>query len=270
MRHTVKKYSVQEGGMKFWSRNENRIKKCLSLLTPKNIINSEFIRVGNPFGDGGYVMLKNFLENTKNGIAYSIGVETKATWELDMAERFGFDSYMYDHTVNKSPVVHPNLHFKKIGLSYINEAPFQTLDKMIEENGHENRDDLVLACDIEGGEWLFLPAIQQSTLTKFSQLSFEFHWFLRLCTDNNMFELLERSLKKLSENFVPVHIHGNNNTGWIEAWDTIIPDVLEITYVRKDLAEFGDKRLKFPTRFDAPIAPMRNEIEIGHFELDQK
>ena len=50
----------------------------------------------------------------------------------------GIDVYMYDHAIDKLPYENDKFHWKKIGLrvNSIKDNNFQTLEKMLKENGH--------------------------------------------------------------------------------------------------------------------------------------
>lgn len=79
----------------------------LLIITP---VDDNFIRVGR-HGDGGYLML-NYMQG---GIAYSFGINDDVSWDTDMAN-YGYDVYMYDHTIDRLPLDNPNFHFHKCGL----------------------------------------------------------------------------------------------------------------------------------------------------------
>lgn len=76
------------------------------LLSPHATVGHSKMRFGGEH-DGGYVLLDDF-----EGIeaAFSFGVGPDCSWDLELAER-GIRTYQFDHTVDRAPVVHPNLSF---------------------------------------------------------------------------------------------------------------------------------------------------------------
>ena len=242
----------------FFTSHESDIRAVLSALTPIKCKGESLVRVGHK-NDGGYVMIQRLL-NGEN--AYSIGVGKKADWEVEMADRYGYTSHMYDHTVNGSPVKHPKLLFNKIGLG--NGKDMQTLPEMIRNNGHESDTNMVLSCDIEGGEWEILENIEAEN---FSQIGLELHWLLKQCSTQRSLSRMANGLNKLLKTHVPFHIHGNNWAGYFMVDGVKVPDVLEVSYVRRDCVELDeDAVLTFPTKYDGVNNKTRPEIEIGEFK----
>ena len=183
-------------------------------------------RVGRAY-DGGYIMIEPF-SSTK--IAYSFGINDDVSWDKDMANN-GYQVYQYDHTIESLPENHPNFHWEKIGLTGLNETDkLKKLDTLLTKNGHENTNGMLLKMDVEGAEWNFFNFCDQQTLDKFDQIVVELH-------DLNDFKNSEQKLsglKKLTNNHIVVHIHGNNHSRVDFCGDIITPNVLELTLVKKD------------------------------------
>ena len=71
-----------------------------------------FVRVGNE-NDGGYIMWFPF---SRNLIAYSIGIRTDVSWDLQMAD-WGYEVFQYDHTIKNLPQSNSRIHYEKIVLT---------------------------------------------------------------------------------------------------------------------------------------------------------
>jgi hypothetical protein len=76
-----------------------------------------------------------------------------------------------------------------------------------------------------------------------------------------------RTLQWLREHFVPVAVHANNHgTSW-SCDDFVLPDALEVTFVRSDLVPEGAEPGNCPDELLAPCCPDVSEIELpwaGH------
>lgn len=210
-----------------------------------------FIRTGRK-NDGGYVMADCF-EGVKT--AYSLGICDDVSWDKDMAER-NIDVFMYDHTIDKLPEENPRFHFFKCGIGGKSEGMFKTLDDLISENGHENDNNMILKMDIEGSEWDVIEKTE--ALPKFSQIAIELH---DLCLGAD--ERIVRCLEKLAETHVPVHIHANNCSDVCFFGDAMLPDALEITYLRRSDFEFSENTRFFPTPLDMKNDTSKPEIILG-------
>ena len=124
-------------------------RQLLWLIHPERLVGSSNVRVGNPDGDGGYVMVDAF-----DGIAgaLSVGIGTDVSWDLDIANR-GIEVFQYDHTVSGPPVSHPRFHFLSVGIAEASssDGSFISLDHMVAAIPGDG--DLIAKIDAEGAEW---------------------------------------------------------------------------------------------------------------------
>ena len=138
--------------------------------------------------------LSNDIDN-QECIVYSFGIGGDWTFE-DTIASFGCKVYAYDPTINLPTFRSKNITFKKIGLSElpINDK-FQTLSKIINENGHTNTKISYLKMDIEGAELSGLRVwIESGLLDNVQQIGMEVH----LGEKNRMFTLpFLNTLRKL-------------------------------------------------------------------------
>jgi len=186
--------------------------------------------------------------------AFSFGVGDDASWDMDIADR-GIPTYQFDHTVETSPIEHPNLHFRhqKIDRDSIADllAPYP-------------RNSCILKMDIEGTEWKVLSHASVEDLCKFRQIVCEFHWFARAATQPRWAGKSLAIMRKLTKHFAVVHVHGNNHAILTKLGDVEFPNVLEVTLANRANYRFGKCRETFPTPLDRPNSPHRPDL---HFRL---
>lgn len=208
--------------------------KLKKLLTPYDLGFTK-MRIGPPC-DGGYVIYQEPLLKTSN--VYSLGIGPVCGSDFQLAQ-MGKTIHMYD----SEPFYHnehPNYRFKQI---YVTSEVFDTELDLV------NDTNLLMCIDIEGGEYEILPNMKEENLLKFSQISIEIHWIGgenrivdgvpqnggRTLDDNG--ECVIKMLEKLNKHFYLYHIHINNGANPFENF----PDVIECSYLRKDLYTQVDK-----------------------------
>ena len=235
-----------------------------SRLKIRRAENVSFVRVGQN-GDGGYIMADDFRKG--GGIAYSFGISTEISWDLAMSQR-DYDIFMYDMTIDGLPMENEKFHFFKegIGGTTDKEKSLDTLENFIKRNGHENNSNMILKMDVEGAEWDFLENVSSSTLNQFDQLLFEFHDLTRYKTDKEMIRTISL-INKINLTHTLVHLHGNNFGHYINSGNFgVIPDVLELTYLRTANHQFhDDKKIFLPTKLDCPNGHRLPDIPLGYW-----
>jgi hypothetical protein len=212
-----KKISNKE---KIISNNNN----IYNLLSSKEVLGYKKIRIGNNSADGGYILLNDF-NNIK--IAYSFGLGSEISFEKELADR-GIDVFMYDHTIDKLPFENSKFHWEKIGLCGKNISEnMTTLPELIKENGHSNKENMILKLDIESYEWDALQDLPFNILRKFKYIVGEFHIF------NSDEYQYYNILKKIQVTHQIFHIHCNNCGGFIDFNGLKICNLLEISFIQK-------------------------------------
>ena len=229
--------------------------RLISAITPCGHAGLQKVRVGNPNGDGGYVMIDDF--DAIAG-AISIGVGGDVSWDLDIANR-GIDVFQYDHTVAGPPIAHSRFRFHKLGLGPADAHEFRSLDGMVADI--PARGDLILKVDVEGAEWTALAAAHKRTLERFSQIVLEIHGPMSGTTSDRLRHL--RMCRKLSRSHAVVHVHANNYAAIESFGRVLVPGVLEITYARRSNAPFVRSMELLPTALDVPNDPSRPEIPMS-------
>ncbi len=237
--------------------------RTLRLIAPAAPINVAKCRVGG-FEDGGYVMLDDL---DCIGICYSLGVGPDVSWDCEMAER-GAQVYQYDHTVEKAPAEHPRFHHFRTGITHDPSlAPdFKRIDALIEENGHSDRDDMVLKIDIEGHEWDSLDALDPVVFTRFRQILAEFHG-MRMLNIDSFRERAHRVFSKLRQTHEVFHVHGNNFAGMPVVEGIPIADCIELSFASRRYYSFAPSSEIFPGPLDCANNSTIPDLFLGTFKF---
>lgn len=211
-------------------------------------------RYGNKIEDGGYALLKNFTEESQ--IIYSLGVGAivqNYLFEIEMAS-YGKKVFMYDDNLEKLPQHFENLFYKKCFVS--SENAFEH----IKENGHEDEIDMLAQIDIEGAEYELISNIDSSYFKHFSQLTFEFHDL------HDPTEEMLNVFKKINKHYYMYHIHANNHANKFDSVFGVIPEAIEVSYIRKDKIPFTPYYCKLPRPFpliDVPCYRFKPDITLS-------
>ncbi len=224
-------------------------------LAPDYNKKGKYSRFGRNY-DGGYVMFDDF---DSNSIAYSFGIADDDSWESSIANK-GIDVFMYDPTIKGLPNQNSKFHFEKLGITGSKRAcNMRTMNEFILRNGHKGKKNLILKMDVEGAEWDFLNEVSEETLNQFSQIVLELHWF----DDRRLFDDIISGLEKLNKTHQIVHVHANNCVGVNYCFGLMMPQVIEVTCLRKSSYKFVDSNKNFPTELDLPNNPGAAEINLG-------
>ena len=229
----------------------------LSLIRPATPVGFSKVRIGNQHGDGGYVMVDDWRDVRG---AISIGIGGDVSWDLAIAER-GIDVYQYDHSVPSPPIRHPRFHFHSVGIGNPDSghSGFRSLEQIVGDIPPGG--DLILKMDVEGAEWATLSSARSQVLERFSQIVIEVHAPLAGTAGDRMLNL--QMLGKLRSTHQVVHVHANNYAA-VDSFDGIrVPNVLEISYLRRTRTSFRTSRERLPSADDAPNDPLRPEIEMS-------
>ena len=208
-------------------------------------------------------MRKPFSENK---VAYSIGINQDVSWDLDMVAE-GYQVYQYDHTIKKLPEENLAFHWKKIGITGEEEtAELKNLTTLLRDNGHADVSGMVLKIDVEGYEWNVFAGLAEKTLLQFDQIVVEFHDLIA-DEDRNM---KIHALENLVKTHKVIHIHANNNSSADYCGDIMMPDVLEVTWLRKDLCLDTRYTGVLPRSVDRRCNALAPEVLLGYWNLPEE
>lgn len=222
---------------------------------------SDLIRVGDEF-NGGYAISSIIDPNTN---CISVGVGTNVSFDIDISKRLS-SVHLYDHTVSKLPVQVPqNVVFFKKGLARTPSDMFLTLEEIIDQ--FPSNSPLILKMDIEGCEWEILENISSATLLRFDQIVLELHHFHQL-NDTEFFEVVVKSLNNLKATHQIINRHANNWARFSLIHGVPVPDVLEVTYVRRvvELSQSSDSFVQmgeYSSFANFPCNPNRPDIALN-------
>lgn len=233
--------------------------QLLTKLAPYESQSIPLIRIGNK-ADGGYVM-GDVFENVD--AAYSFGIANDVTWDKQIAER-SIPVYMYDHTIDQLPEEHPNFNFFKIGIcGKPNVGGMKDIGALIRDNGHQGK-NLLMKMDIEGFEYPAIQALTQEEIAQFTQITMEIHDLQNLLFDAEKHFVIAECLEKILRNMYCVHIHANNVGYVAERSGVSVPVLLELSFIRKDMAADFQRTDKLRTDLDKPNNSEIQEIDVNN------
>ena len=219
-----------------------RVKGALITKTPVGVT---FCRLGNQ-NDGGYVVVDDFTQNDhviSMGVAYDVSFEKALEGKVSWIDA-------YDYSVNNLPEPIANSRFFKERIGADSAYVFDRVPK---------GKDLILKIDIEGGEWAFFESLSEEQVNRFRQIAVEIHWSIQN-PYASIPEVPVDILEKLLKTHQVVVVHPNNYGSVFYADGLTIPQVIEITLLRRSSYEFLDSPFTKPQLL-RPNDPARPELE---------
>lgn len=208
--------------------------------------------------DGGYVLPITALQCDT---VLSIGIGNNVSFDFALAE-YGMNILQLDHTIEQTPIHHDNFRFHRYGWSSRSVRSLLSFADIMSLYAKLNPERSILKFDIEGCEFDALAGTDIADLRQFEIIVCEIHGLTDL-DQPQFFDQAKGLFEKLGTNHTPIHIHPNNYRGTARIHDVVIPEVLEITYVRSDFGPFAglaDDRI--PASSDSPNNPLLPDIEL--------
>jgi hypothetical protein len=234
----------------------------LAMIRPASMSRGEKVRVGNAC-DGGYVVPMQALECD---VVLSIGVGSDVSFDLQLAER-GAQVLQFDHTVAKVPSSHSNFRFHALGWGPKTEGSYLGFNEIVARLPAAKAHRLLLKFDIEGAEYDALDALSDHDLSRFGVIVCELHNLSQL-PNPVFFDKVHRALTKLTLHHVPVHVHPNNYGAVVLLEGIPLPDVVEISFLRRDQDLFpGFSSDPIPGPLDRPNNPYLPDLNLTAFAL---
>jgi hypothetical protein len=197
----------------------------INLLRPKNTF-SKKVRIGSN-RDGGYVLTKGIIDNTKYVFTYGFGGDSN--FEEDLYTRYNIPSFIYDHEC----ITH---HHKENGLNFFPEGlgfKDKCGDFLKHYNDQKINDYVLLKIDIEGDEFPYLSNANLSEFSsKVSGIVIELHY---LNYDDRRNEFI-KIFTEIEKDFVLCHNH-TNDCGQFNYNGVDIPFFYELTFINKKFIE---------------------------------
>jgi hypothetical protein len=239
---------------------QQEVLELIAMVRPRALSRTHKVRIGNNY-DGGYVLPAIALDCDA---VLSIGVGSDVSFDIDLAER-GARVLQFDNTVEQSPVSHRNFTFYKLGWGIRSEGDLLGFDDIHAKLAALGTRQPLLKFDIEGAEYEVLETTEPRHLAEFAVIACEIHDLGRL-TDPVFFDRVRRCFKKLTLHHAPVHLHANNYRGVVLVEGVPIPDVLEISFLRRDLDDLTALSPEpIPGPLDRPNHPFVPDICMNAF-----
>jgi len=192
------------------------------------------IRLGSA-NDGGYVIAILPEEHNNYDCYISAGVSNEESFSRDFINKFNMKKehcYAFDGTIQDYPYdFTKDITYIKKNIDAHNDDNNTNLDFLF--NKYNN---IFVKMDIEGGEYPWLLNLTNEQLNKIKQLTIEYHG-INDNTWNSQYDIKVKCLEKIANTHYPIHIHGNNNSGITNINNNQVPDVVEVTYIRKDVLQ---------------------------------
>jgi len=195
------------------------------------------IRLGSE-GDGGYIIV--------DGLTYdeliACGISDDVTFENHFIEKYNVNCIAFDGTIDNLPQnSNKRIDWVKKNISRTSTLTTTNLSEYI-----ENKNNLFLKMDIERYEYQWLESITLENLNKFKQIVIEIHFPLSYENEEclisqssypNSMSVEDKIniIKKINTTHYLIHLHPNSCCGTTMFNNTIVPNVIECTFLRKDL-----------------------------------
>jgi len=234
------------------SVNEKKILEVINILKPYNL-GHELIRVGGS-GDGGY-LIPNLLN--KIDFCFSPGVGKISEFELELKLN-GIKSFLADYSV-EAPAADNLFNFTKKYIKSFNSDISININDWIETSVEEKENNFLMQMDIEGDEYEVINSISEKNLKRIKILIIEFH-HLQFLTNQVFLDIFKSVIIKLRNFFEINHIHPNNCCGISKINNVSLPNVMEVTFLNKELVKEKVKINKLPHKLDAKNVEEKNNI----------
>ena len=218
-----------------------RIKKTMITASPVGV---SFKRFGKD-NDGGYVIVDDI---STNDFLISMGIANDVSFEQGLATRVK-GSHMYDFSIPTLPSPVPSGSFFREKVGSDSRHIFSKVSPGA---------DIILKVDIEGSEWELFRELPSSTLLRCRQIVMEIHWAI-INSNINVPSMPIEVLEKISETHQLVVVHPNNYGSVVEVDGVLVPQVIELTWLRRESYTFSNEPLDV-VNLQMPNNPLANEI----------
>ncbi len=215
--------------------------------------------------DGGYVVPEFALE--KADVIFGYGIGDDISFEDSASQYYGKRSYGFDGTVDFNQKTHSLCQFFPICI--ISEAERERIvGKPTKASSFKDHLDMLhvqdkkifVKMDIETAEYAVMPDILKYS-DQLTGITLEIHF------DYDV-ELIPKALhllKLLANDFILVHVHGNNRANLFQTFNAKgnVPRLLELSYIHKSLIDHSEvsPNQYHPTKLDKPSDPNYPEFE---------
>ena len=255
LRDAVKRKLLDNGWFCSSAASEDEVRAFLRTMRPV-VTDKELIRIGSS-ADGGY-LIPDDLEGVR--YCFSPGVGPFCSFEADLASR-GIESFMADYSVDGPAAQSPMFHFCKQYLGPFSDDMFITMGDWLQRSVSPNEGDLILQMDIEGSEYDVIFETPEEIWKRFRIVAIEFHDLHTIFQPMGL-KLMSLCMNKLTKVFDVVHIHPNNGGRRIRTDGLEVPQLIEVTLLRKDRIGARQAANSFPHPLDRPNFPELPDPEL--------
>lgn len=250
---------------KLAEETENQNKKILENLYLFKVYQfDDKIRLGCKT-DGGYVI---GIINEEYDCYISAGISNEESFSRDFIDKYNMNetnSYGFDGTIENYPYEYTDkITFIKKNINSFNDKNNTNLFDLIDKYSR-----IFLKMDIEGGEYPWLLALNDTQLNKFSQIVMEVHGITTPDGYRSKYADKMKCIEKLVKTHYIIHAHGNCHSPSRLG----IPDVLELTFVNKRLFDNPPKlnttRLPIPN-LDFSNITIREDYNLNFYPFVNK
>lgn len=211
-------------------------------------------------GDGGYVLPRESIHGLE--CLFSPGVANTWSFEEQVATATGCRVCLIDGSIDRPGDLPGSFDFEPLWLTDFDSQSSVTLGTWISKQGFERSNRLGLQMDIEGGEWTVLRQASSEDLQRFQFLVVEFHQLDLITTLWHYLRRIRPVLRKVLRDFQVVHVHPNNCCSAILVGKILIPTVLEVSFVRRDLISHTASQVAWALDLDRDNVPEKPPIVI--------
>ena len=214
----------------------------------------KLVSIGDSECDGTY-LIPDVLDDIK--YCFSPGVGESTIFENCLKKR-DIKCFLADGTITKENISNINFDFINKNINTFTDDKNIKIEDWINlkiKNKNEQK-NLLLQMDIEGCEYEVLLDLDKDILQKFKILVIEFHDFYNLGSQAGA-DLFLNIFNKILNDFYICHIHPNNCCGYTYINKTLIPQVMEFTFINKNDVKKVDK-LKYKLPHDLDIKNVKN------------
>ena len=224
----LNRYNSLISPLEFYTRKSTKHSKSthelISILAP-NKFKGDLKRFGDK-GDGSYVLPKNIV--TPKTHLISGGIADNNEFEIELAKK-GVTGIQVDNSITRAPKEHKNLIFKFATLGDKDGTNKISLENLI-SNAPSNK-NLIVKLDIEGAEIAALQNLSEKALKRINCLVLELHNLSSLVQNDRVLKSL---IKLKNSGLSSIYLQANNGILDYIIAGVLIPDNVEVTFVRKE------------------------------------
>lgn len=207
----------------------------------------ELERVGRN-DDGGYLLPK--LELSEIDACFSIGCNFVWDFEKEIGENYGVPSVIVDDVSKKPNDLSPLQTYFPSWLGKFSNDKTISLEDLINGSNFSKSENLLLQMDIEGSEFECLLNTPQSVLRQFRIMVIEIHNLQNILHHYFFLKYYHPFMKIILDDFEVVHVHPNNACGIWKYRDIEFPEVIEVTFLRRNRIKSIDGYASLPHKLD--------------------